>query len=242
MRLLFQISAILSLSCLCSCVGTDLIDDPIIGERLAIQPRVDSLAVGQLQVFSVKYSNKYGIDETAKNLRWSSSDTSKIKIDATGKVQIVALGKTTIFASNSTVLDSIVLNKNVLVVNNPTKNDTTFLKKGVLQAVSGSYSIKGTIQVQTVKGVTTVVTDAGFSVSAGPSLYVLLTNHTDGRYTVTPGANAVNIVSAQITANKLSSFSGALSWTVPQSVNPADYKYVVFYCALGPVFGTAELR
>ena len=239
MRQLLQISTILSLICLYSCVGTDLIDDAIIAERLTISPRIDSLGVGKEQIFSLKYSNKYGIEETAKNISWTSSDPTKIKIDATGKATVLASGKTTLYAANGAVKDSLVLNKNSVTPNN---SDTTFLRKGVLQAASSSYAIKGNVQVHTVNGVTKIVTDAGFMVSAGPSLYVLLTNHRDGRYTITPGGNAVNAVSAQVTANKLTTFSGALTWNVPQNVNPLDYKYVVFYCSLGPVFGSAELK
>ena len=240
MRQLLQISTVLSLMSLYSCIGTDLIDDPIIGERLTISPRIDSLSLGKEQIFNLKYSNKYGIEETAKTLSWSSSDPAKIRIDATGKATVLASGKATLYATNGTVTDSLVLNKNSNVVT--IKSDTAFLKTGTLKPAGSSYAIKGNVQVRTIKGVTQIVTDAGFAVSAGPSLYVLLTNHTDGRYTITPGANAINLVSAQVTANKLTTFSGALTWTVPQNVNPADYKYVVFYCSLGPVFGSAELK
>lgn len=238
---LFRIMPILSLLLLYSCVGTDLIDDPIIGEKLTLSPRIDTLAIGKEQVFNIKFTNKYGIEETPKTITWRSSDPTKIAIDASGKAKTLALGRVALYASNGTATDSIVLNKNS---NTPTGNnsDTTFLKKGVFQAVSGSYSIKGNVTVRTVKGITQIITDAGFSVSAGPSLYVLLTNHIDGRYTVTPGANAVNAISAQITANKLSTFTGALTWTTPANAQPSDYKYVVFYCVLGPVFGYAELK
>lgn len=235
-----QVLLILSLLFLYACVGTDLIDDPIIGEKITISPRIDSLAIDKEQVFNTKFTNKYGIEETPQVVTWRSSDPTKIFIDATGKAKALAIGKATIYATTGMVTDSIVLNKN----NNSSggNNDTTFIKKGEFQAVSGSYSIKGNVTVRTVKGITQIVTDAGFAVSAGPSLYLLLTNHIDGRYTVTSGGNAVNAVSAQITTNKLSTFSGSLTWTAPSNVNPSNYKYVVFYCALGPVFGYAELK
>lgn len=238
---LYRIIPILSLLLLYSCVGTDLIDDPVIGEKLTILPRIDTLAVGKEQIFNIKFTNKYGIEEASKTITWRSSDPTKISIDATGKVKTLALGRVALYASNGIATDSIVLNKNS---NIPTgsNSDTTFFKKGVFQAVSGSYSIKGNVTVRTIKGITQIVTDAGFSVSAGPSVYLLLTNHIDGRYTVMPGANAVNAISAQITTHKLSTFSGALSWTIPANAQPSDYKYVVFYCTLGPVFGYAELK
>ena len=243
---LSRIVPILSLLFLCSCVGTDLIDDPVIGEKLSISPRIDSLTIGKEQIFNIKFTNKYGIEETTNSITWRSSDPTKIAIDATGKAKALALGRVALYATNGTLTDSIVLNKNSNTStggnNTGSNSDTTFLKTGTFKAVSGSYSIKGNVTVRTVKGVSQILTDAGFSVSAGPSLYLLLTNHIDGRYTVTPGANAVNAVSAQITANKLSTFSGALTWAPPTNANPADYKYVVFYCTLGPVFGYAELK
>jgi hypothetical protein len=251
MQKLTRIVPILSLLFLYSCVGTDLINDAVIGEKISISPRIDTLAIGKEQVFNIKFTNKYGTEENPKTITWRSNDPTKISIDATGKAKALAVGRATLYATNGVATDSIVLNtptgNNNTGGNNNNNNtgssgDTSFLKKGTFQAVGGSYSIKGNVTVRTIKGVTQIVTDAGFVVSAGPSLYVLLTNHTNGRYTVTTGANVVNAVSAQITPNRLSTFSGALSWTAPANVNPSDYKYVVFYCTLGPVFGYAELK
>ncbi|MBL7814779.1 MAG: Ig-like domain-containing protein [Saprospiraceae bacterium] len=239
---LSQTLAIFSLLLSASCVGTDLIDDPIIAEKLTISPRIDSLTVGKEQVFTTKFTNKYGIEETPKALAWRSSDPTKISIDATGKAKVLATGKATIYASNGNVVDSLVLNKNSNSSTGGSSGDTTFLKTGTFQAISGSYSIKGKVTVRTVKGKTEIVTSPDFAVSAGPSLYLLLTNNTNGRYTVTPGANAVNAISAQITPNRLSVFSGSLTWVVPTNIVVSDYRYVTFYCSLGPVFGTAELQ
>jgi hypothetical protein len=235
-----------------ACAGTDLIDDPIIGEKLSIQPRIDSLPIGKEQVFSVKFSNKFGIEEKAPTITWRSSNSTKISVDATGKVKALALGKATIYATTGTVTDSIVLNRNSDGVSNPNNNnnngnnnnnsDTTFLKRGVFKPATTSYSVAGNVRVQIVKGVSQIVTESNFNVSAGPSLYLLLTNHTNGRYTVTSGGNAISAASVQITANRLTTFTGAMTWNIPGGVNPADYKFVVLYCTLGPVFGTAELQ
>jgi hypothetical protein len=237
MKKVLQIISVF-ITILCNgCIGTDLIDDPIVGEKLSISPRIDSLALGTEKIFSIKFSNKYGIEEVAKNITWRSSDATKVIIDASGKAKTLALGKVTIYATNGSVSDSVILNrlsKEIL--------DTSFIKRGVFKPVSNSYNASGNVRIQTVKGTTQIITDANFNVSAGPSVYLLLTNNTDGRYTVTPGGQAINGVSAQITPNKLSTFSGGLTWNVPANVNPADYKFVVLYCVLGPVFGAAELK
>jgi Electron transfer DM13/Bacterial Ig-like domain (group 2) len=241
-----------SLLFLSACAGVDTVEDPIIPEKISITPRLDSLVVGKEQVFAVKYTNQYGTAEAAKNLVWRSSDPTKISIDATGKAKTLALGKTTLYATNGKATDSLVLNQNSATNGGGntgggtggggTNTTVTFLKTGTFQRISGSYNIAGSVRVQTVGGVTQIITSENFSVSAGPSLHLLLTNHTTGSYSVMTGGNTVNAVSAQITQNRLSTFSGALTWTVPAGVNPANYKYVVFYCTLGPVFGAAELK
>ena len=241
MKKLSHILSFLLIVFFTSCIGTDLIDDPIIGEKLTISPRIDSLTVGKEQVFSLKFSNKYGIEEAAKNIAWRSSDPAKVSVEATGKAKALSVGKATIYASNGTLTDSIVLNKSNSSQTN-TNSDTTFIKRGVFKSVGNSYTVVGNVRLQTVRGVSQIVTDANFNSSVGPSVYLLLTNHTDGRYTVTPGSHAINAVSAQITPQKLTTFSGILTWNVPSGVNPADYKYVVLYCVLGPVFGAAELK
>ena len=224
-----------------SCVGTDLIDDPIIPERVTIAPRIATLDVGQEQIFTAQYTNQYGVVETAKSIVWRSNDPNKVTIDATGKAKTLVLGKVTLYATVGKATDSLVLNQTQ--TGGSTTNDTTFLRRGVFKSGTTSYIAVGNVRIQTIKGLTQIITDANLNVSAGPSLYLLLTNHTNGSYTVTPGSNATSAVSVQITANKISGgLTGVQTWTVPNTVNPANYQYAVFYCSLGPVFGSAELK
>jgi hypothetical protein len=226
-----------------SCVGTDIIDDPIIPERVTIAPRITTLEVGQEQTFTVKYTNQYGVEEVAKSIIWRSNDPSKIAIDASGKAKSLNSGKVTLYATIGKATDSLVLNQTQTGGGGGTSNDTTFLRRGVFKSGTTSYTAVGNVRIQTVKGVTQIITDANLNVSPGPSLYLLLANHTNGSYTVTPNANAVSAVSAQITATKISGgLTGVQTWAVPSSVNPANYQYAVFYCSLGPVFGSAELK
>lgn len=226
-----------------SCVGTDIIDDPIIPERVTIAPRITTLEVGKEQIFTTKYTNQYGVEETAKSIVWRSNDPSKVTIDATGKAKTLVLGKVTLYATIGKATDSLVLNQTQTGGGGGTTNDTTFLRRGVFQSRSGAYTAVGNVRIQTVKSVTQIITDANLNVSSGPSLYLLLANHTNGSYTVTPNANAISAVSVQITATKISgALKGVQTWTVPSGVNPANYQHAVFYCALGPVFGSAELK
>ena len=225
-----------------SCVGTDIIDDPIIPERVTIAPRITTLEVGKEQTFTTKYTNQYGVEEAAKSIVWRSNDPNKVTIDATGKAKSLVLGKVMLYATIGKATDSLVLNQ-TQTGGGGTASDTTFLRRGVFKSGTTSYTTVGNVRIQTVKGVTQIITDANLNVSHGPSLYFLLANHTNGSYTVTPNANATSAVSVQITATKISgALTGVQTWTVPSSVNPANYQYAVFYCTLGPVFGSAELK
>lgn len=241
MKQLLKITPVLLALILSGCIGTDLIDDPIISEKLTILPRIDSLALGQEQVFSVIYTNQYGVEEPVNNIVWSSSNPEKIVIDAAGKAVVLLPGKATLYATDGSLADSIVLNRlnGIDPTNNP---DTSFFKQGVFKPGSGSYFAKGRVYVQTIDGLSQILTGTDFDSSPGPSVYLLLANHTNGNYAVTPGSHVINSVSAQITANKLTTYSGKQTWAIPPGVNPANYKYVVLYCVLGPVFGTAELN
>jgi Electron transfer DM13/Bacterial Ig-like domain (group 2) len=244
MHPLFKVFTLFSVLFLASCVGTDLVDDPIIGEKIRLSPRIDSLAIGQEQVFSIKFTNKYGTEEVATNTTFRSSDPSRILVDATtGKAKAIASGKTTIYVTNGTITDSLVLNKQSIGGGtNANSNDTTYLKRSVFKRFDNSHDARGGVRIQTVKGITQIITDTDFSTTAGPSLYLLLTNHIDGHYTVTPGSQAISAVSAQVTPNKLAAFSGVQTWTVSSNINPKDYKYIVLYCTLGPVFGSADVQ
>ena len=225
-----------------SCVGTDIIDDPIIPERVTIAPRITTLEVGKEQIFTTKYTNQYGTEEAAKSITWRSNDPSKVTIDASGKAKSLVFGKVTLYATVGKATDSLILNQ-PQTGGGGTASDTTFLRRGVFQSRTGAYTAVGNVRIQTVKGVTQIITDANLNVSSGPSLYLLLANHTNGSYTITPNANATNAVSVQITATKISgALTGVQTWAVPSSVNPANYQYAVFYCTLGPVFGSAELK
>lgn len=239
MKNLFQLAFLIGTITFQSCIGTDLIDDPIIDEKLTILPRIDSLIVGQEQVFTTSYTNQYGMEASAGSILWSSSKPENISIDALGKASGIAPGKATIYASFGGLKDSLVLNGGV---NNNNQSDTSFFKQGIFMTVNSHYFAKGKLYVQTVNGQSKIRTDVDFGTSAGPSVYLLLANHKSGSYTVTPGGHAINTVSAQITANKLTSFSGVQTWAIPAGVNPANYKFAILYCVLGPVFGAAELQ
>lgn len=216
------------------CIGTDFIDDPIQPERLTIFPRIDSLPQGQTMQFWADYFNEFGIAETV-TVDWSSTDPTVVTIDANGWAEAVGAGPVKIIATGGNASDTLVLN--TIGVTN-----TTGKRTGTLSGDNG-YNASGSVRLEELPNETLqLVFEDNFSCSAGPSVYVLLTNHLDGAYSLNIGGNAINGSSAQITPNKLSAFSGEMIYSVPPSVGIDDYQYVVLYCALGPIFGFAELN
>jgi hypothetical protein len=232
MRFLFPFFTISIL--FASCVGTDYIDDPTIAERVVISPRIDSLKVGQSVQFSAAYFNEFGMEEQVA-VAWQSTAPNIVSIDQNGKATGLAGGPAKIIAKAGNAADTLVLNTTGVT------NSTT-LRTGTFQNAGSHYQVAGNTKLEKLpNGSLRLSFENNFSASAGPSLYVLLANHTNGSYTVTPGGNAVNGTSAQITSTKLTSFSGAMTFNVPAGIGIDDYKYVVLYCTLGPVFGYATL-
>lgn len=218
-----------------SCVGTDYIDDPTIPVRLVISPRIDSIEVGQTVQFDAAYFNEFG-QEVQTAVTWSSTDPAIVSIDQAGKATGQAVGPVKIIATAEKAADTLVLNTAGVT-------NSANLRTGKFQKAGSSYNVTGDVRLEKQPdGGLKLFFQNNFSASAGPSLYVLLANHRNGSYTVTPGSNAVNGTSAQITPTRLTVFSGEMTFDVPSGIGIDDYDYVVLYCTLGPVFGFAELK
>ncbi len=226
---------------LTACVGTDLIEETVVPERVRIITDVKKIDIGQSVQLSTQFYNQYGREEKP-SISWRTSDATKVSVDATGLAKGLAKGRVVITATTGKITDSLVVNSDdITPVEQP---PLSILERvGQFSRISQSYQIAGTARLkQANDGKLTLIFDSNFQVSAGPSLYVLLTNNTNGGYTVTAGGNAQNGTSVQITPNKLSKFSGEMTYNVPAGVRLSDYKFAVLYCTLGPVFGAAELK
>jgi len=94
------------------CVGTDLVDDPIVGERIEIGESQLSLIVGQTASLKAIYYNEYGI-ESAEELEWISSAPEVATVSGQGEVKALNGGQAMIVASLGSTLSPAV---NVTVV------------------------------------------------------------------------------------------------------------------------------
>jgi hypothetical protein len=231
----FALSALfLTLLTFSACVGTDLVDDPIIAEKVRIAPRSNVLTVGQTQQFSAKFTDKYGIEDAKAAFAWKSSDPTRISIDGQGLARCLTLGEVKISATKGNITDTISINGGT--VNEPSE------VSGILMGRNNYAAAGGVTLKKLPSGRLKLAFGSNFSVSAGPSVYVLLANHTDGRYTVTNGGQAQNAISLQLSKTRLTQYTGAMEFDVPEGVKITDYKFVVLYCVLGPIFGQTELK
>lgn len=201
-------------------------------ERLVITPRIDDLPIGQSIQFSADYFNEFGEMEDVP-VEWSSSAPNFISINELGLATALGNGPALIIAKAGEGSDTLKINQGI--------SNTSDVRTGSFQSVGNNYQSNGTVRLEKSGDGLRLVFGNDFSTSPGPSLYVLLANYTNPPFPVTPGGLAVSGSSAQITSNRLTKFSGEMTLAVPEGVGIDDYRYVVLYCTLGPVFGRAEL-
>lgn len=97
---------------LTACIGTDLKDDPIIGERIEVSQQQVALQPGQNVQLMAEYYDQYGISRLV-SLSWSSSDPQVASVDQTGLVQANAPGQSIISADLGEFIGPLV-NVNVI--------------------------------------------------------------------------------------------------------------------------------
>ena len=97
------LSALLMLG---GCIGTDLVDDPIVDGQLQIVPERLALLVGTSEIADATYFNMFGIEE-AVPVAWRTEPESVATVDANGKVTAIIPGQALLFATYSITTDSI---------------------------------------------------------------------------------------------------------------------------------------
>ena len=221
-----------------SCIGTDLIEEIQVPEQILISPNISSVKIGDEVQFNAVYTNKYGMLEN-KQVIWSTTTPELVNVSSTGLVKALQSGEAIIKAIAENVVSTRILN-----ISSDIMPDTTALQRNgtFISAGSGSYTVSGDVVITTIAGKSKIMVKENFKVSAGPSLFLLLTNHTNGSYMVVNNNPAINGTSAQISLTRLTNFQGAMTWDVPAGVDVKNYKYALLYCTLGPVFGYAEVN
>ncbi len=236
MRQLFLI--FVAITFLSSCIGTDLVDEIEVPTQVLISTNTSSIKVGDQVQFSAIYTNKYGMTEN-KPIVWSTTTPEIIDVSSSGLVKALKNGNATLKATSVNAVST-----RAFTVSSDNKPDTlSATRSGTFKSAgAGSYTVSGDVIVTTSGGKSKITVKDNFKASIGPSLFLMLTNHTNGSYMVVSNNPAINGTSAQISLTRLTNFQGTMSWDIPVGVDVNNYKYALLYCTLGPVFGYAELK
>ncbi|MBP6794324.1 MAG: DM13 domain-containing protein [Saprospiraceae bacterium] len=221
-----------------SCIGTDIIEETEVPEQVLISTNISSIKIGDKVQLGAIYTNKYGMTEN-KQIIWSTSTPEIASVTSSGLVSALKAGDAVIKANAANAESSSIIK----VSADPVTETGINTRSGIfMSAGSGSYTVAGDVMINTQDGKSKITVKDNFKASIGPSLFLLLTNHTNGSYMVVNNNPAINGTSAQISLTRLTNFQGAMSWDVPAGVDVKNYKYALLYCTLGPVFGFAELK
>jgi hypothetical protein len=229
---------ILGVLLLNSCIKTDFIEETEVPAKILITTNISSLKIGDQIQLSAIYSNNYGYTEE-ETLQWTSLTPDVLNISSAG----LAVGVKEGIASILVKAKDAETNLTITVTNDGNINPITSTRSGVFRSAgAGSYKVEGDVSIITEDGKSKIIVSENFKASTGPSLFLMLTNHTNGSYMVVNNNPVINGISAQISLTRLIKFQGEMSWDVPEGVDVKNYKYALLYCTLGPVFGFAELK
>lgn len=88
---------ILILTMLAGCIGTDLLDDPLVPQEITINETTQAIMLGDDRVFTVTYFNEYGLEETV-NPEWFIENTEIATVTSSGVVTAKSIGQTSLIA------------------------------------------------------------------------------------------------------------------------------------------------
>ncbi|MEY4931345.1 MAG: hypothetical protein RI909_2069, partial [Bacteroidota bacterium] len=95
LRILFFIGILFTLI---GCIGTDYVDDPIVGARVLINASSQAVMVGETVSLTATYYDPYGIEKSVP-FTWTSSNPLVASVDGNGVVKASSAGQTMIVAS-----------------------------------------------------------------------------------------------------------------------------------------------
>ncbi len=91
---------------LSGCIGTDLQDAPIVGEKFEISPDRIALLVGNSTQATASFYNQYGVLE-ASVVSWTVEPAAIASVDTDGNVTGIAPGQAQLFATFNELVDSV---------------------------------------------------------------------------------------------------------------------------------------
>ncbi len=88
---------ILTFMIFAGCIGTDVLDDPLVPQEITINEGTQALLLGEKKNFTVTYLNEYGIEEIVTP-EWFIENTEIASITTSGIVTAKSMGQTTLIA------------------------------------------------------------------------------------------------------------------------------------------------
>ncbi len=94
----------------CSCIGTDIVETPLNGDKLDINPKTESLLVGQTVQLTTEYTNFLGEKEQV-SVDFHSLSPAILEVNESGLVSALAKGTGKVYASyGMTNSDTVIIN------------------------------------------------------------------------------------------------------------------------------------
>ena len=234
------ISPLLLILFLGSCVGTDLVDEQIVPEKLSITSNFNNAKIGDKIKLQANFFDSYGYKSDC-DVTWETKNEGVVKISADGFAEILDTTRTEVIAKCSGSSDTIIVHLGGTPPDT-TMMEPTVLRMGTFQNGAGGYFARGTGDIIDDNGVLKVRLNEDFATSSGPSVYLFLATHKDGGYAYEKGGQVITSQSVQLTPNKMTKYTGVQQFEIPAGVDANDYDFIVVYCILGPVFGSAQLN
>jgi hypothetical protein len=141
-NVLVTIVCVSTLACITSCVGTDFIDDPIVGEKITVSSRTLALLPNEKAQANAVYFDKYGLEHNVP-LRWQSSNSAIAEVSSTGVITGKSAGQALIQPFFENFLGPQI---QVTVVSDPNAVATVELK----QPSSTKLSLGAKVQLEVV--------------------------------------------------------------------------------------------
>lgn len=199
------------------CIGTDLVEDVIVPERVSIGSAVNRLKVGESFSFTAEYFNEFG-EQTDASIAWSSSDANIIAINQQGLATANIAGTAYVIAQFSSTADSI------LVEAGDVTSLVTKERNGVFQGLN-NYTVTGEFTLAEVGEELQLSFSEEFRTSSGPGLFVYLTNNPSS-------------VSGGIEVGQLIRNTGRQTYIIGGDTQLNTYDFVIIYCKpFGVPFG-----
>jgi len=200
------------------CIGTDYVDDPVVGEKILVSHEQVALAVGGNFTLMATYFDKYGIEQTVP-FAWTSSKIDVAVIDESGFIMAIASGQSVVQASFNGFLGPLI---NINVIANNFDVAIVTISAATTQLAVGQQA-----------SITAVVENLAGQILIGKTIEWFSENEAlltvDNSGVVTGTGNGIAAVHAKVDGVK----SNSINFTIGGGVRSAPFQSAGGYQAVG---------